>query len=346
MIDPSVPEALRARLMALAVDWRNAWLGPTPAPQTVGDSSGPDWAAFPPAAAQVAAQAAAVAPLASLGESMVATPIEPLRAAAAHVAGLVSELRMGERVTLLLEAQGWCLVAAEDGYVGWARAWSLRPLATGELDALLRRRCGRFRDPTGTLWSARASGDAACTLWMGVPLLRPRDATSSRGEVELPDGSRGVLDAAQIESQPPGGEPAQAVERARRLLGAAYRWGGRTPAGLDCSGLVQLVCGLAGFALPRDAAQQAQCGGPLELDPSAWRPGDLLFFGEAGGTADHVALWEGEGCLLHARGRVRRDRFAQLGDLAQRLCAVRRLGPRDWIREPTLWAVPPQPVAR
>jgi hypothetical protein len=76
------------------------------------------------------------------------------------------------------------------------------------------------------------------------------------------------------------------VFTAGRLLGAPYLWGGRTPLGIDCSGLVQLALEVAGIEAPRDSDQQRELfGRPLEKPwrDTVWRRGDLVFFpGHAG----------------------------------------------------------------
>src|SRR6187397_1945290 len=72
-----------------------------------------------------------------------------------------------------------------------------------------------------------------------------------------------------------------AIERVQAIaplwLGAPYLWGGRTPWGVDCSGLTQMLFLLAGVPLPRDAAQQVNSGKPVaSLERS--HTGDLAFF--------------------------------------------------------------------
>ena len=89
------------------------------------------------------------------------------------------------------------------------------------------------------------------------------------------------------------------VEHARTLLGTPYEWGGMTPAGIDCSGLVHMAYRRLGRLVPRDADQQEEAG--REVDEP--RPGDLVTYGEPGGAADHVAFWLGGGRILHATGR-------------------------------------------
>jgi len=87
------------------------------------------------------------------------------------------------------------------------------------------------------------------------------------------------------------------LDHARSLLGAPYRWGGLTAAGIDCSGLVHMSFRAVGRLVPRDADQQEAAGTAV----SGPRPGDLVSYGDA--AADHVAFWLGDGQILHATGR-------------------------------------------
>ena len=114
-----------------------------------------------------------------------------------------------------------------------------------------------------------------------------------------------------------GGEPgadwlrpvaADPVESARSLLGTRYEWGGMTPAGIDCSGLVHMAFRAIGRLVPRDADQQEEAG--EKLSESDLRPGDLVTYGPPQG-ADHIAFWVGGGRILHATGREGIDRVVE-----------------------------------
>jgi peptidoglycan hydrolase-like protein with peptidoglycan-binding domain len=86
----------------------------------------------------------------------------------------------------------------------------------------------------------------------------------------------------------------RAVALARAELGVPYVWGGESPSGFDCSGLVQYVYARLGIALPRVAADQYRAG--RHIPRSELRPGDLVFFDGLG----HVGIYMGGGRFIHA----------------------------------------------
>jgi cell wall-associated NlpC family hydrolase len=106
-----------------------------------------------------------------------------------------------------------------------------------------------------------------------------------------------------------GGGPA-IVARARAYAGTAYRAGGASPGGFDCSGFVQFLYGRSGVPLPRTAEAQFEVG--RDVRPREIAAGDLVFFRTAGRRVSHVGIATGDGGFIHApnaRSRVRVDRL-------------------------------------
>ncbi len=104
----------------------------------------------------------------------------------------------------------------------------------------------------------------------------------------------------------------EVVSIAERYLGVPYVWGGTTPSGFDCSGLVQYCYRQIGISIPRTSRVQFQSGDYIPPDRmDLLQPGDLVFFGYGGdpNQVHHVGMWIGDGMMIEAPytgARVRR----------------------------------------
>mgnify|MGYP001812336606 CR=1 FL=1 len=102
------------------------------------------------------------------------------------------------------------------------------------------------------------------------------------------------------------------ITTALQYLNAPFQWGGKTPFGIDCSGLSQMVYKINGYSLPRDAEEQAAQGDVLSFVEES-EPGDLAFFDNNEGVITHVGIIMKNNYIIHAHGKVRIDRIDQTG---------------------------------
>ncbi|HEU4953870.1 MAG TPA: C40 family peptidase [Gemmatimonadales bacterium] len=252
--------------------------------------------------------------------------VVPLFAQPSFRSEQVSQLVLGETGWIDERAGQWRRLRVDlDGYQGWVHEGYCVETEDEIAD--------RWRQDAG-MWSLGATVGIDGRR-VALP-LRARVAMAS-AEVRLPDGRSGVLLEGEVAPAPAVASAARAqpVERwaLARFEGAPYEWGGVTPWGVDCSGLVQTAFAARGIPLPRDAELQVECGAVVDLDAS--RPGDLLFFrGESGDRITHVAFAAGEDSLVHstvACGGVLVESWlpgTRAGSLRDRLVAVRRLEAR------------------
>ncbi len=115
-------------------------------------------------------------------------------------------------------------------------------------------------------------------------------------------GGRSSRPVRRIPESPP---PSIAAERVLRTgeayIGTPYVWGGNTPGqGFDCSGFTKYVFAKYHITLPRTSREQAHAGRAVPADFADLRPGDLMLFAEPGQAISHVAIYAGNGRILHA----------------------------------------------
>jgi hypothetical protein len=99
---------------------------------------------------------------------------------------------------------------------------------------------------------------------------------------------------------------------AASLVGAPYRYGGSTPRGFDCSGLVYYSYRKAGIRVPRTTTSQLNHAQRVPLKHI--QPGDLLFFRLDRKPVSHVGIYAGNGHFIHAPSSGKRVSFTSMSD--------------------------------
>lgn len=100
------------------------------------------------------------------------------------------------------------------------------------------------------------------------------------------------------------------VENAKKMLGVKYKTGGDTPAGFDCSGLVQWSAQKSGIILPRTAREISNIG--LKIEKSELEPGDIVAFRSK--NQYHVGIYTGDGQFIHSSPKYHEVQIASLNN--------------------------------
>lgn len=104
----------------------------------------------------------------------------------------------------------------------------------------------------------------------------------------------------------------RAVEHALAMVGKPYRYGGNTPKGFDCSGLVQYSYARAGLSLPHGTRNLLRSSRRIARDEL--QRGDLVFFTQEGRKSGHVALYLGDDRFVHAPSSGKKVHVAGFDD--------------------------------
>ena len=254
---------------------------------------------------------------AALYGAIVRAPVAPMHAEPRISSAMISQQLAGHRADALAEDGEWVRVRGADDYEGWMHSGFLAkaPATTARQS----RRTTRIS--LGCTTRTAAGGNRVLPL---RAFLAP-DETLTSGE---------AIESTRRAARFPL-EPGAVVSSAETFFaGTSYLWGGVTPWGADCSGLVQTVFALHGKQLPRDASLQARTGADAGDDPTALEAADLLFFSDRDDQrVTHVGIATGDKRMVHlglGRGgysveRLTDRRDACVAQLRKRFLFARRV---------------------
>lgn len=222
---------------------------------------------------------------------------------------LADEALHGMVLEVLAEpAPGWRRVRTPYRYEGYAPAdCLLLDPRRSESWAALPKKLVRYKTAADVMPRPDIRAPSRLTLPLGAVVAAAGKSREGWQRVELPDGSEGYIRAGVLAGLPtPAADLPEEVLRtclvdaALAYRGAPYRWGGKTPLGIDCSGLVSMAYLLCGVTVYRDARLEPGFD-LIPIDPGRMKSGDAIFF------PGHVALYLGRGRYLHATGRAGDD---------------------------------------
>lgn len=232
--------------------------------------------------------------------ALIQSMIAPLMEAPHSDAELADEALCGMKVEVLEENGMWCRIRTHYRYEGWAekknlcfdrdliRLWDAAPKKTV------------LQAHADVLALPKVQGHYVGELTRGALLSPAGEPQDGWQKVRFCDGREGWTWGAflgeHITAWDRSGETALRkafVNTALGYLGTQYRWGGKTPLGIDCSGLCSMAYLLNGVLICRDAHMLPEF--PMhEIDFQDIKEGDLLFF------PGHVAMYLGDRRYIHS----------------------------------------------
>lgn len=228
--------------------------------------------------------------------------IVPVRNSASDKSEMVSQLLFGETVEVLEKSGSWVKIRCSwDNYIGWIDAKQIKLITPSEFNLY--------------------KNNHSCSLEILQPAVSDEYYLPITLGSNLPnyDGLRFSINGSNFTFSGQVITPVKikpnselVLKIARRYLYAPYLWGGRSPLGIDCSGLTQVVFKLVGINLPRDAYEQVEQGELIDFIEQS-QEGDLAFFENKKGKISHVGILLPEGQIIHASGQVRIDKIDHYG---------------------------------
>lgn len=205
----------------------------------------------------------------------------------------------------------WYRVRTHYRYEGFAPASALLIGEEGaERWLALPKKVVLHKNTCDVMAESRVQSYPLVSLTLGARVSPVGEAENGWQRVLLCGGNCGYVRASWLDScydAPPAEDEdalrARIVENALRYAGTHYRWGGKSPLGIDCSGLVSMAYLLSGISIFRDARLQE--GFPIRRIPmERMKPADLIYF------PGHVAMYLGDGRYVHSTGHAGDDGFA------------------------------------
>ena len=231
--------------------------------------------------------------------------VVPLRTSPSYEASLTDEILYGMPVEILSqeEQSGWCHIRTHYQYEGYCRVEDLMAgdkvsvFLSGDIKVII-------RPYIDVLSEARVQGICLQSVPRGGRVCALGNVEDKEGwlKVRLVDGRIGYTKACFLDTyyeemftEDEDIFRKKVVDTAKLYLGTQYRWGGKSPLGIDCSGLTSMSYMLCGVLIYRDA--QIKENFPVhEIAFECIKPGDLLYF------PGHIAMYIGDDLYIHSTG--------------------------------------------
>ena len=226
---------------------------------------------------------------------IISVPVSDLRAKPDENSERVNQALFGTPVEIGEVQKKFTHIALPDKYAGWCRTGHIHQVSFALWRKYVKAPKHVVKAESVLIKGARGEATYPYLLFFGTELVLVQHNGEAcfelpPGDIRAPISMRCLVAREEKKMQAVSGKTI--VRTAMRFLGVPYLWGGISPAGFDCSGLVQTVFDFHGVSLSRDSRQQRTEG--IEIGRDELKPGDLLFF------PGHVAISGGGDVIIHA----------------------------------------------
>ncbi|MFV0366326.1 MAG: NlpC/P60 family protein [Mangrovibacterium sp.] len=228
----------------------------------------------------------------------------PVRFEPSEKSEMVTQILFGEHFTIIQEFMGWYLVKLEfDQAEGWV---DLR-MVTLISSRTFHRINSKASAVCTSIFDLIPNNDEQLMLVAGssLPLWKPNKKEFSLGKDYYT--TNGGCNAKRIKDL-----PQFIIQQALMYFSVPHQSGGRSPFGIDASGLIQIIFKMAKIQFPRTIEYQVAYGEALTFMEEC-ENGDVAFFHDANGNINHAGfIWE-KNKVIHVSGKVRIDGIDQYG---------------------------------
>ena len=246
---------------------------------------------------------------------LVKTSIANLYKTPSFTSELVTQALIWEKLIICDKKDNWFQVKQRDGYIAWLHSFYIIDSSIYDNSQLLDKNDNWYfiKD---RLLEIKTNHNEKYFLSFGalVPCIRD----NNNFIIIFPNGEKADINEQKILKYSKSIRLDVILQLSNSLLGIPYLWGGKSSFGYDCSGFIQTLFNVYGINFRRDSYQQMRHKNLIKIKYYDAEVGDLLFFAD-NKTVNHVAIYLGNGEIIHSSGYVKIEKLKENRELYKKL---------------------------